>query len=124
VSREVDIAWAAGIFEGEGTWCVTKGRSACARMGMRDRDVVERFALIVGFGSIYTNVRPNPKHNDVHYWQVYNAPQVRALIRMFSPYLGIRRMGKAQEILDATEGIGSEGRSKYAVMAAAGMDWN
>jgi hypothetical protein len=126
VSREVDLAWAAGVFEGEGTWCVTKGRSAQAVVAMRDRDVVERLAEIINFGSVREIKRAerNPKHSDIYAWGVYNGPQVRALIAMFMPYLGERRKVKALEILEATEGAGSQGRSHYAVLEASGVSWN
>lgn len=82
---------------------------------MRDRDVVERFAEIVGFGSISRVQRKerNPKHSDMWYWQVGNASQVRQLIEMFRPWLGERRLADAERILAGSAGVGSQGRSKY-----------
>lgn len=59
-SRSEQIAWAAGLFEGEGTWNAyqVKPRGKIqmqARVGMTDRDVVERFAEVIGFGKVYVD---------------------------------------------------------------------
>jgi hypothetical protein len=51
------VAWAAGLFEGEGCWnaYVRKGGKVQmqVRLEMTDKDVVERFAAIVGCGAIH-----------------------------------------------------------------------
>ena len=46
------IAWAAGLFEGEGTITRCDGRLHL-RMQLTDLEVLERFAEIVGTGKIY-----------------------------------------------------------------------
>src|SRR5262249_13358763 len=43
---DIDIAWLAGLFEGEGTVAVN-GRSLTVRIGMTDRDVIVRAAEIM-----------------------------------------------------------------------------
>jgi hypothetical protein len=107
--QAMNVAWAAGLFEGEGCWGLRKdGRNPYAALKMADRDVVERFASIVGFGSMSITERrsKNPKHSDMWCWQVFNAPQVRQLINLFRPYLGTRRLAAAERILVATTGVG------------------
>ena len=56
----IDLAWAAGLFEGEG--CFTfqgskkartrGGRLGKAQLSMTDEDVVRKFHTIMGFGSL------------------------------------------------------------------------
>ena len=116
MSHETDIAWAAGIWDGEGCWSVTsragdghhKGSMhAQSRLGMTDRDVVERFAAIVGFGTV--RLRANQKEakygprKPVWEWYTQRRDMTRQLIEMFWPYLGERRRAKAQEVLDLGE---------------------
>jgi hypothetical protein len=104
--QESDIAWAAGLFEGEGSFS-THGSGDNDRrylrvcLQMKDRDIVERFVEVVGFGTIY-EVRPDPRTGTVmHQWQASTEESFRQLLRLFSPYLGPRRLARAAELLEA-----------------------
>lgn len=100
----LDIAWAAGLFEGEG--CLTLGqerrgkRYVGARLGTTDHDIVERFARIVGFGTINRKRPPStPEHwKTVWEWSTQSAPGVREVIDLFWDYLGERRRERADEV--------------------------
>src|SRR5712691_1669149 len=52
MNREVEIAWAAGLFEGEGCFTQNRGRPV-ARLTTTDVDIVVRFAEAIGWGMIY-----------------------------------------------------------------------
>jgi hypothetical protein len=57
MKKEIEIAWAAGLFEGEGTIVIAgnngiKGCRIQLAVEMVDEDVVRKFARIAGFGSI------------------------------------------------------------------------
>lgn len=95
-----DIAWAAGLFEGEGTWIIRKGRYVQAGLQSTDKDVVDRFAEIVGFGSV-GRVRRHPHLNrkDCWMWQSASKPDVKGMAEAFLPYLGSRRAERAREIV-------------------------
>jgi len=68
---------------------------------MTDRDVVERFAAIVGFGSIRFDInRGNKDWKPITEWYTQRRDTTKTLIEMFWPYLGERRRAKAQEVLD------------------------
>jgi hypothetical protein len=106
--NELDVAWAAGLFEGEGCWNVHVRKSGQvqiqARLAMTDRDVVERFWSIVGFGHLRT--RDSGVHREkgwmpLHEWSVAEAAKMRELVALFLPYMGDRRRAKALEVLDA-----------------------
>lgn len=98
-----DLAWAAGLFEGEGSFYLhTSGKDGknvyCkASLGMTDQDVVERFASIVGFGAIYTNQLKSGKTN--YKWAVASFEYVQAVVCLLWSQLGERRKAKAIEIL-------------------------
>jgi hypothetical protein len=99
------IAWAAGLFEGEG--CFHMGRRAnghmavTARLAMTDGDIVERFHNIVGVGVDYGSRTRRRNEKPVFEWGAQSARDVAAVIEMFLPYLGVRRHAKALEVLAA-----------------------
>jgi hypothetical protein len=109
---ETEIAWAAGLFEGEGSMVIrpTKAEKVQQRfpyvvisLGMCDQDVVERFAELMGYGRVHHYPRSiaNPKHKDIWYWQVARRSDCKRIVEMFLPYLGERRSARAREILAA-----------------------
>ena len=102
--RALDIAWAAGLWEGEGCWSISRKpdgslASVVARLSMTDADVVERFAATVGFGRVRSKATPSGRR-PVTEWSTARRESVQGLVRMFRPYLGERRLAKAQEVLD------------------------
>jgi hypothetical protein len=97
--RLIRTAWAAGLFEGEGCFYVRSRRRVGAQLAMTDRDVVERFAAIVGLGTLHRK-EPRRSHWQHQYvWQTQSAQPVRDLIARFWPYLGERRRARARAVL-------------------------
>jgi hypothetical protein len=95
---EESVAWAAGLFEGEG-W-VHHDRSGGTRIGieMCDRDVVERFAAIVGCGHV--DARPSRNGNQESYqWRVSDRWEVADVLTSLRPLMGERRGAKADAAL-------------------------
>lgn len=99
------VAWAAGLFEGEGY--MTGGRppsrpnrvQVVVGLAMKDRDIVERFAAVAGCGSI--SERPPAKENWslIFDWRVSEAEKVRDVVSLLLPFMGERRRAKADEVL-------------------------
>lgn len=103
---EVETAWAAGLFEGEGSIVCHKiiNRANSYRvtltMTMVDRDVVERFYHIVGVGSFLGPYKGQRDGNQEKYvWQVQNFSGCLLILEKFLPYLGARRKEKAIETI-------------------------
>ena len=103
-----DIAWAAGLFEGEG--CLSFGhRTLHATLAMTDVDVVDRFQSIVGFGQRRERVdghRSDPrgyKHEwkTAYVWDASSFEHVQALIAMFWPFFGERRRARARNLMQS-----------------------
>lgn len=108
-NSEADIAWAAGLFEGEGCICVTVDRYRRPRvvmsMGMTDFDVVMRFHAVIGTGATFVRKRQDPKHNEMLVWQV-SGNRSEPPIRLLLPWFGVRRKAKAMEALEAIAQLG------------------
>lgn len=104
-SRE--LAWAAGIFEGEGSWFMARRTSPRpsqlrAEVTMTDEDTVRRFRQAVGFGQVYprnpawmieNNRKPQWR------WTGYGFENVQALAAMLWYGLGDRRRERVSLML-------------------------
>ena len=105
-SRHCDIAWAAGLFEGEG--CFTRKRNGgrlvvAAALSMTDEETVRRFHQVLGFGTVYSLDPPSwrdGKRKPQWRWQTGREYEFRALVELLDPYLGERRWRRAHELLN------------------------
>lgn len=106
------IAWAAGLFEGEGSITIYNrlgGKSVMMCLAMSDEDVVRRFFSIVGCGKVYFRA-PREKQNKPQWrWQIAAAREVERVLHSFRPYFGKRRLQKADEALAFAKLIGPRG---------------
>jgi hypothetical protein len=91
--RETDVAWAAGLFEGEGS---VYAENQSGRRYLRfclsstDEDVIRRFAEIVGVGKVYG---PYAGTNKVRFdWRTKNAADAHDVAALLAPWLGRRRL--------------------------------
>lgn len=101
-SRET-MAWAAGLFEGEG--CFTRAssnpRNIAAALRMTDRDVVRRFQDVVGVGTIYASPPQQKGWKKQWCWKVGSFEDVQAVAVFLWPWLHSRRKRKIVKILKA-----------------------
>jgi hypothetical protein len=100
----LDVAWAAGLFEGEGCFTAIrtdKSSNRYLRVALltTDEDVLRRFHRIVGTGSI--TIEPRRHGTKMQWrWQVTRECDFRSIVRLFEPYLGNRRRSRAYELLN------------------------
>lgn len=106
-----DIAWAAGLFEGEGCFYTQQNhrrhrivtnrdlRAFCAGMVMTDEDTVRRFATIMGFGHCRTTRPKNPTHKQLYEWRTGSFEGFQATVAMLWPWLCQRRRARAKELM-------------------------
>ena len=111
-TSNVEIAWAAGLFEGEG-WAgfyKTPGRTRKdgtksrpegyfypkLAMSMTDLDVLQKFQSIVGGGITgpYTNGHNKP----IWYWRETKPENAKRTARLLYPYLCGRRQERIREV--------------------------
>jgi len=91
----VQIAWASGLFEGEG--CIRRQ----LEIEMTDKDVIYKFWDIMKCGNVYYRERPNVK--PTWRWMVGNKQDVTKCLTAMLPFFGDRRAYKALNILDSIE---------------------
>lgn len=93
---ELEVAWAAGFFEGEG--CVTRysrgGKRAheyvySVQLNNTDKDVIDKFARIMGCGSMDRMERANRKV--IWLWRVRKRLDMVRVLKMLRPHMGERR---------------------------------
>lgn len=93
-----EIAWVAGIIEGEGSFCYKNG--VAIQVTMTDQDVIERLQRITGLGRIYA-IKPRAEHHKPAWmWSVQRRAHIRHIIRCTLPWLGDRRTVAARRLLD------------------------
>ena len=101
INRE-ELAWAAGLFEGEGCFTFSrksrKWRQVMARVAMTDKDVLESFQRATGLGSIYGPKCINGR-KPCWTWAVSSFEETQALVALLWPWLKTRRKTKAKEVL-------------------------
>lgn len=108
---KVEIAWAAGILEGEGCFSVFKRKdrpntTTCSiHLEMTDEDIIRRVRDVFNVGTV--NIRQNvtgrsdKRPRKVSWiWSVQNKTGVRSVLEAVLPYLGDRRTKKAKELLE------------------------
>jgi hypothetical protein len=100
-SRKEEIAWAAGLFEGEGCVTETDGRFTM-RLNNTDERVVRRFDEIVVWGLVYgpyRQLRNRDGRRRKPFWvwvaQDYNAYDA---FNLLAPWLSERRLQRAYEL--------------------------
>lgn len=97
-----DIAWVAGVFEGDGSvFMAGNGYTPQVTIAMTDKDVVERVCTIVGRGKIdgpYISNKTLGK-TPMWRWRTSGWMSVQAFIAMIWSWLGDRRRSRAKEIL-------------------------
>ena len=95
-----DLAWAAGVIEGEGSIFRYKNADACwgLSVGMTDKDIIERLHSLFGLGKIrgpYVVSRQKPLWT----WRVLRRREVYAILAAIWCWLGLRRREKARAAL-------------------------
>lgn len=109
-----DIAWAAGLFEGEGSITFNDQPRSMPKLALMttDRDVVERFLDVVGCGAIHpSSVKRNrlAGYKPAWSWTVHGLP-AWAVYQQLRPYLGERRQARGDEVFSSLSMLGPGGR--------------
>jgi hypothetical protein len=98
----LDVAWAAGLFEGEGSFVFyatkTSKRRITASLTTTDEDVIRKFCSVVGLGVIY-GPRCIGTNKPFWQWTTTTFEDTQAIVALFWRWLGARRKEKAKEVI-------------------------
>lgn len=98
MATEAEIAWAAGLFEGEG-WAGRNGTTVSLSVNMTDRDVLDRFAVVVGGGNVTGPYDRGARRKPMHQWIAGERETVRRIFALFLPWMGERRSARLRELM-------------------------
>lgn len=94
-----NLAWVAGIFEGEGFCSLKANRSVVLGVHMCDEDVVRRFHSVVGVGQVSVRDRNDGIRKRQWCWEVTRAREAYALGAALFSFMGVRRQARLFELL-------------------------
>lgn len=89
--NELQIAWVAGLLEGEGTFIRRSGNSCVISCEMTDKDTIEKLFSFVGTGNIYFCSARNEAWKDTWKWQLTDSLCILELLQLIYPWMSDRR---------------------------------
>lgn len=105
-----EIAWLAGIIEGEGSIMVGGDGRCKISVQMTDLDIIERLQMTTGLGQVYVNQGTARSHyKPTHRWTVGHRSSVRHIVTAIRPWLGYRRRTAADAVMQRLDLVGSTG---------------
>jgi hypothetical protein len=119
--RDIDIAWFAGLFEGEGCMSIEKNGNTKLTIGMTDPDIIDRIRTLFPNCQNMKPIQPKPVRDSystpkIRYtWRVSDPAEVKRILELILPWLGERRSARAREVLEHLAnrpGVGSFQRNK------------
>lgn len=87
MSKQTELAWAAGFFDGEGSFSTNKGYITAHVTQADDLPILKRFHRAVGIGRIYGPYQRQARWKPFAKWQAIATHEVDELFRLLSPYL-------------------------------------
>lgn len=108
--NEIDVAWAAGLFEGEGSIHFANGVGTGVIIQMTDKDVLERMQELFG-GKIAVAYEAKNNWKTCYRWTLGIKEGCEEFVKNIYPYLMSRRKARADEWLTSRRSIQ---KSRYA----------
>lgn len=94
----LDVAWLAGLYEGEGSVYTSKRGYLVVRIAMTDREPVERAYRIAGGTFEGARPRSNPRYKPIYSWGIFTWEAGIEFFDQIGPFLSPRRL---QQMADA-----------------------
>jgi len=96
---DTDLAWLAGLLEGEGCFCYQC--SPGIKLGMTDKDVVSKVANLLGRW-VRGPYRYRTNKKAVFYTEIWSHEAIWWMKKLL-PYMSVRRSAKIKEIVERWE---------------------
>ena len=101
-----DLAWAAGLLEGEGCFGLYDDASGGIRLALictsTDLDVLSTLQMVFGAGTIGARSEPEPNCKQAYDWRVWDARVVSRIAASVRPYMHSRRRASIDAMLAAS----------------------
>jgi hypothetical protein len=114
ITAQLELAWAAGFFDGEGYSGVAAGGNGNEYSYFRMQiaqchpECLHRFrAAVGGLGNVTGPRPPRGPNRQPTYWWTAGAETARKAIALLWPYLGSVKRAQAQEALDGEMNVGN-----------------
>jgi hypothetical protein len=109
-NRESLLAWAAGLFDGEGTIYISKARIR-ASVHMTDLDILETFRSNFG-GFIHPQKKQKEHHKKSWRWSLQASDKAMSFLTDILPFLHARRSKRVAEAISCYSLAMQERKSK------------
>jgi hypothetical protein len=94
-----DVAWFAGLFEGEGWVACLPAGGIVVVIGMTDKDVLRRVQTLFGGSLNGPYPRKNERAKPMFVWKVSGIRNAELIFELISPFLGERRLAQFTEAI-------------------------
>ena len=106
----IELAWAAGFWDGEGCTSVSARRGTASvprivgQIAQVDREVLDRFADALGIGNVLGPYKSkNPKAQDYYCWRVEGMKNFYHIKESLFPYLGTQKKNQMIRAIETRE---------------------
>lgn len=96
---ETQIAWLAGLIEGEGCINFNGKNGVTLTIAMTDQDIINKVQSITGVGKIYLGKKNQDNRKVVYSWQLRIKQELELLFPLLIPHMGERRTHKINEAI-------------------------
>ena len=108
--ENTDIAWLAGILEGEACFDFYQYKSSKKttkypriRVEMRDRDIIERVKKIMGGGSVCIIKGKQENHSTTYIVRLCDRKKLKPVLEAILPFMSERRSTRILEMIEYCE---------------------
>lgn len=101
--KETDIAWLAGLLEGEGSFIVQKVRAPYISVQMTDKDIIQRVADMWNRKVVMGGKGGRLGNKDQYKTALHGPKTVYEVCKMILPHMGDRRTTNIKKILNVLE---------------------
>ena len=104
MTKDIELAWAAGFIDGEGTFRFQRnGRSIhghfCMTAAQVDRRPLDRLQQAIGAGKVYGPYGPYQHNHQPHYQFNHTGPDAAEAFLLLRPYLGPIKQRQGDEAI-------------------------
>lgn len=95
LENQCDVAWLAGLLEGEGSFQISAHNSIILSVEMTDEDIIQRVSILLN--TSYALVKPRKAHFKTSYRLQIKGSRAAAIMSQILPFMGERRSKKIKE---------------------------